>query len=889
MKNEKNNISSKDFLYGDENYSLDDDLDEPITKTNLNENKDKDKDNKTKTKEYNFLLLGDEEENIFLIKAFSENEENKGSQKDLDNNSGKDKKYKLSKIEKNEIESQVLILEGIIFIYNHQKTDILTKMIDYIIKLDSLFKVTCSSKFFPKIIVGNKKDIINILKKRDLKEEDIKNMNIFFYEIPNNNVVGISFAAEKLIRMNQIYYDYKKYIAQNKINEKEIFDISSKYVSNVLKCLECNQIFDISIDQYSNIIYLSCNKCQREKKYSYSEYEQKKNEFSIQCSKCKKIIKELNLAHFCFICKRNICEGCIKKHFQKENKCKTYKNFQDIIYPYLDFCCKFHEKINYKYCLECQKNICVNCEMESHLNHETKSYDEQKINSVLFKQKQNLKKEKNEYSKMKIFIDDFLDSLSKYLNNLIECKKEEIKIKEEMIEELEMFKYDYTLLENVNNLFFDMNEIFYSKQDSWEKKLNNIFEFFKDPIKIKRTKLCRKDNLKGPYDIIQKVNLENGSYKEEMDEMVTDLVYLNSYLNKNYFAVSLNNGLLKIYNDDFASRIPLLLIDKEFEHDEGINSLYKSLGNTLLLVGNTKIKKLYFSEDFKEYKAINEFKIENKEDIFKNVLEMEYFNALIANYNYNKLFIYSSKNGKKFDIDAGGEITFIDKISEKKIIIQILNNNLLVDLNRQTIREDCSKFTIAEPSSDEELNNISNSMCIYNSSNDATWIIYEFEMKMNEIKIKRDYKFNKGTSYLGKINEQLLLFYDSSENKVILFDSFNYIKFMRLPFNTTLKPKFSFPLNRRIDYLELLVLCEGEYLTQCTIDLKFGFMYVISKIKIAPQNINMNISLRSESTISLKGENKIKNNVVKIVKLRSTNFLIMTEDNLIYNIKYSHI
>ena len=112
---------------------------------------------------------------------------------------------------------------------------------------------------------------------------------------------------------------------------------------------------------------------------------------------------------------------------------------------------------------------------------------------------------------------------------------------------------------------------------------------------------------------------------------------------------------------------------------------------------------------------------------------------------------------------------------------------------------------------------------------------------------------------------------------------------MRLPFNSSLKPIFSFPLNRRIDYLELLIVCEGEYLAQCTMDLKNGFMYVIARIKIAPQNINMNISLNSNSTLSQKGENKTKNNVVKIVKFRNTNFLIMTEDNLIYNIKYSTI
>lgn len=888
MENEKNVISSKDFLYGDDNYSLDDVNDEPISKTNLNGNKDI----KTKTKTYNFLLLGDEEQNYFIIKAFSEIEEKNGKQNIIDNNIGTDIKYELSKVNKEEIESHILLLEGIIFIYNHQKTDILTKIIDYIIKLNSLFKDLCPTKFFPKIIVGNKKEIVNILKKRNIKEEDIKkNMSIFFHELLNNKKIGVSFAAEKLIRMNQIYQDYKKFILQNKINEKDIFDIISKNSSNVLKCLECNQIFGISIDNFSNIIYLSCNKCNTEIKYSYLEYEKTKNELLIKCSNCKKIMKDLNLAHYCFICQKNICEGCIKKHFQNENKNSNFANFHEIIYSYIDFCCKVHEKVEYKYCLECQKNICVNCEMESHLNHETKVYDEKQINSVLIKQKQNLKKEKEEYSRMKVIVEDCIDSISKYLNDLIVYKEEEIKIKEEMIKELEMFKYDNTLLENVNNLYFDINDVFYNGQDSWDKKLNNIFEFFKEPIKIKRTKLCRKENLKGPYNIIQKVNLENSTYKGEMDEIVTDLVSLSNYLNKNYFAVSFNNGLLKIYNDDFANRIPYLIIDKEFEPGEGINSLYKSLGNTLLLVGNTKIKKVYFSEDFKEHKVIKEIEIENKEEIFKNVLEMESFNALIANNNFNQLIIYTSKNGKKLDIDIKGEIAFIDKISEKKIILQILQTNLLddlqVDLNRQTISIDVSKFSIVEPNLDEESNTISNSIYINNASNEITWIIYEFGMKMNEINIKKNYIFNKEVSYLGKINEQLLLFYNNKENKLILFDSISYVKFMRLPFNSSLKPIVSFPLNSRINFLELLILCEGEYLTQCAMDLKIGFMYVIAKIKIAPQNINMNISLISNSSIGFKGENKIKNNVIKIIKLKNKNFLIITEDNSIYNIKYS--
>ena len=148
-----------------------------------------------------------------------------------------------------------------------------------------------------------------------------------------------------------------------------------------------------------------------------------------------------------------------------------------------------------------------------------------------------------------------------------------------------MFKYDDTLINNAQNLYQDYNDVYYNLEESWDRKLNNIFEFFKEPIKIEKNKLCIKENLKGPFNIIQNVNLENNNNKEEKDGIVTDLIALGNYISKNYFAVSFNNGLLKIYNDDFAHRIPIMII-KEFEPNEGINSLYKSLTNTLLLVGN---------------------------------------------------------------------------------------------------------------------------------------------------------------------------------------------------------------------------------------------------------------------------------------------------------------
>ena len=883
-----NGQSIESFLYNEEVQNLEE------KENNNKDKKEKDiKENKKEKKcikEYIFLLLGIEETgSLFIIKTFFEVKEGNSSSFNSD-----DIKYEISTIDKNKIEKSLSTFNGIIFIYNKQKKEVLNKIIDEIIKIEKLFKDLFPTKFVPKIIMGNKKEIINIIKNKKYTEKDMANMNMYFMELLTQKNIGISFAAEKLIKLIQINNNYKKFILSKGKNEKEVYENLSKYPSKIKRCLICNHILEISIDKYSNFIYLICKRCKNEKKYTFEEYEKYDNNILIKCVECKKNNNKINFINYCSKCNNYICNSCLNKHFQKENKNKDIDNYKSIIFPYnlMDFVCNIHDKMYYNYCSKCKKKICPRCETESHMTHEKIIFDDSNINKIIETQRQNLRREKQENKKMQNLVEDCLNALRNYLNNLILFKEKEISIKEKIIKELEMFKYDDTLINNAQNLYQDYNDVYYNLEESWDKKLNNIFEFFKEPIKIEKNKLCIKENLKGPFNIIQNVNLENNNNKEEKDGIVTDLVSLGNFIKKNYFAVCFNNGLLKIYNDDFAHRIPIMII-KEFEPNEGINSLYKSLTNTLLLVGNSKIKKIIFSEDYKEYKIINEIEIKDKDkdkdkdQLFKGALELESFNLLIITDNFNNLIIYDNKNKKKIDVDIGGDLSFIDKISEKKIIFQISQTNLLdeiqLDLARQTICNDnLSKSYLEDSSLEEEPSLMNNSILIQNESNDFVWKILEFDMELKDIKIKKNFVFKKHMSYLGKINEQLLLFYNSLHNKVILFDLIYYVDFMKIPFNSSIKPIISYPLTRKFDYLEFLILCEGGFLTQCAINLKIGFMYIITKIKVEPQSINTNTALDSNNDLN---EIENKNKVVKIIELENKNFLIITHDSSIYNLK----
>ena len=891
MKNNVNDSfkNKNDFLYSEEinDDSINIDNSENISDDNLN-NSVLQKDNK----KYRFLLLGSESEGLFVIKASYKNFEENIKRNTITYDNENQINIELSPIEQNEIDKSILF-DGIIFIYNLQGNKVLGNTIEKMIKIDKAFKKIYPNIFFPKVILGNISDVLTYINKKYFKKENIiKKRSIFLIKDSSINQIGISYAVNHLIKMHQINKNYKNYIHQNKINEKEFINSLNKNKINLLKCLKCNQILEISLDKISKSIYLYCNKCNIEKKCSFLEFRNIRQEYLINCNECKKIIYESNLINYCYKCKKYICNECLKAHLNKESKEMDDINYKNIIYPYnlIDNICNLHDKIRYNYCINCKKKICPYCEMESHINHKTKVFDEKEILGLLNIQKENLKLEKEEYSKMKKFIQDCFKSLKEYFYNLLLLKEKEINIKEEIIRELEIFKYDNTLFKNIKNLYFENYDLIYNYQESWDKKLNYILKIFNEPIKIKKNNLCKKENLKGPYNIIQKASIENSLYNNKNDEIVTDLCSLGNYAEKNYFAISFNTGQLKIYNDNFENRIPVTII-KEFEPYEGINSLYRTIGNNVLLVGNSQIKKIYLSEDFKEYRIINE--IEVSEQLFKKVLELDSLNALITSNNYNQLIIYDSTNGKQLSeimgADNNREIIFLDKISENKIILKIseidLFDSINVDLGNKTISNDEPNniYNDDENLFENETVKISNRIYYQNDNkeSDITWKIFEFEMKGNEIKIKKDYIFDKNIIFLGKINDKLLLLFCKNDNKIVLFDYISYINCLKLSFNSPIKPIISFPLSNKIELLDFLILNEERYLIQCGLNIKMGFLYVINKIKVAHSPLKNN---KDNQNIS-NDENELINEVVKIISLKKNNFILITKDKSIYNLK----
>ena len=838
---------------------------------------------KNNDKIYRFILI-DNAGNIFLIKAFSKNKINT--------------KYKIelekSMIEIKDIESNISSISGVISIYIVSNKKTLDKIVDCFQKVEILLKKEKIQTLFPKFILGNQKAFKNSIKKEKDKDKNNIMNNIIYLEGTEDSNICINMAIDAYIKLEKENEIFEKFITENKINEKQIINNLNKSKINLIKCLKCQQIYELSFDQLSRSVILNCRICKSEKKLDIFSFEKLIKE--IKCNLCKKNISP-NSVNYCFKCQKSMCQQCTKNHSHNEEEINDY------IYPsnLINIICNVHNKLCYKYCNKCKKNICLNCEVETHINHENIIYNEKQICKLILDKKKSIKSEKERYKKIRDIIDDCLDSLKKYFDRFILYKEQEVKIKEDMIQEFEIFKYDKTMMENINNLKFGFcSHITFNLKDSWDKKLQNIFEFFNEPIKIKKTKLCFKQNLKGPFDILKNIDdIRNSSIayesmKDKDEEKVTDICALYEYNNKNHFAVSYRNGILKIFNDDFENRRPINKIS-EFEPNEGINSIFKLYGKSILLIGNSKIKKINLSDDFKEYNIINE--IEVSEQTFNYALEIDSLNSILTKNNFNHIIFYDYENGNELsditediNINIDQEILFIDKISENKIIMKIADvfdmSDYEINVERKTINR------ISDKLNDDDIDFYIHNEERYNSlylnskkTQNSTLTILQFEKEQNKIKIKKNHSLDEHVDFLGKLNEFLLLLYNNETNRMILFDMATYTSFIDFPFKSIQKPNVSFTLSKRNDLFDLLLLCEEGFLCQYILNMKLGIIYEIAKMKIDILNEKQCQLVDLDNRTSIQNDDKNENEIIKIVNLSKSSYLIITRDNNIYNLK----
>ena len=253
----------------------------------------------------------------------------------------------------------------------------------------------------------------------------------------------------------------KMNIIINKKNE----DINRKieiYSKDII-CPECKESILIDIKDFKINLY-GCKNNHKIDNIILNKYEetQKVDLTKIVCNICNKNNKNNchdNEFYRCNTSNKNLCSLCFKKHDKKHII---------INYDEKNYICGKHNESFIQYCKTCKNNICIVCGKE-HKNHDILNLGEILVTKdELVKIMENLKNEINNFkSKVKTIKD--------ILNRIIDLLELYYKINNDIINNYNISKRNYNLLQNLNYLKNNNEILIKSLNDTIN--MDKIYEF----------------------------------------------------------------------------------------------------------------------------------------------------------------------------------------------------------------------------------------------------------------------------------------------------------------------------------------------------------------------------------------------------------------------------
>ena len=255
---------------------------------------------------------------------------------------------------------------------------------------------------------------------------------------------------------------------EEKENENQAEFVSEK--ENIYRCPKCLGIPMINVKDNENKVVLDCLKGHHTEML-FSEYmspEFQKNLNILECSKCK---ESKNLTKFiCVECQKVYCKDCLASHN------KNNANHQTNNIDKSEFICPVHESKYTHYCFDCKKNLCDECVKEKKDNHQIIYFKNINLkNNELSEFKNNLVKENELLFKIKKIFNDTLSTLSNKFNDIISYKFLCLKYKNNIINSYENNDPNYQIIDNINHLKFITKEL---KIEPEMNELDIIYELF---------------------------------------------------------------------------------------------------------------------------------------------------------------------------------------------------------------------------------------------------------------------------------------------------------------------------------------------------------------------------------------------------------------------------
>ena len=427
---------------------------------------------------------------------------------------------------------------------------------------------------------------------------------------------------------------------------------NTNYGLKILNCKNFHYGQEIPYDEYENYVvdFVLMDKenemqkeketndekkeIEKEKEEKFKENRKKYNNMieMFKCQKCSNTKEQLFYPYDkFFICSCGVvmCNTCHILH-ESEGKAHHMIDIDDINY----FCIKHGKKFE-SYCIDCNDNICKDCQNQNiHSNHEIKGFMDKDIKV----KKPEIEKLSSEMEKQKKILLDFITKVRKELEDKLKIIEDYannyIKIENTLIKRFESYFWNYQLLRNLKNKSLFQNEIVNELKKNLNSKfkdkietINNICSDIQNSQNIKNYKKVSSHNYvlanqgkQNSMDITYKIN------NNPIDRKVRlfDEVFVEN--NKDLLSVSVNGvaGPLTVYymNNNNKKELNVKLEEKKGKKITNMSYMFnncKNLDNVDFKNWNTynifSMEATFQLCSFDKINFIKDFNMQNVENI----------------------------------------------------------------------------------------------------------------------------------------------------------------------------------------------------------------------------------------------------------------------------------
>ncbi len=427
----------------------------------------------------------------------------------------------------------------------------------------------------------------------------------------------------------------------------------------------------------------------------------------------------------CSECQKVYCKNCLASH----NKNNPKHNTNNI--DKSEFICPVHDSTYTHYCFDCKKNLCDECMKEKKDNHQIIYFKNINLkNNELTEFKNNLEKENELLFKIKKIFNDTLSTLSNKFNDIISYKFLCLKYKNNIINSYENNDPNYQIIDNINHLKFITKEL---KIEPEMNELDIIYELFNFLDSIEYNEDMNNGNNNYNNNMNDQMNFQNMDYRVNgKNKMIFDQKNKieeseNEDENENENENESKNNFNENENKKESENIKVEENEKEEEEDEEKKD---ELGQKVIESEEYKPKIEYIKISDSSKKNDNEIKNEKDED------EDEDKENININKNISrdgqKKETSPSKITKKIKIE---KVTIDEDIDTKEDIPlserkEGPNNNEKIENKNLETKEN-------ESDNDEE--NDENNIYIYKSNRHIP-VVTEYN---NKQEIQKEEKLNK--------------------------------------------------------------------------------------------------------------------------------------------------